>query len=245
MKIPSDVVNRFSGRLFLHETARFFAVLLLLQIPLAAYSFDQLTEPQLLVYETSHLKETREGSAISYTYLVEKLDTNESIEDKVSLSILKEHEDDRRDVSLEFLSGEFNLPLPDFQKYRGNPVIIGMLEHIAQMLGRETGGGTLYFRNRIRDRLADEKIEIVKSELEVSGDSDGNSGGNGKQVQTSFSFSPLANDPFVAENIALTESVITLTFSEDVPGNVVSINFVSGPLEKTVLTRALEYSGVE
>ena len=97
-----------------------------------------------------------------------------------------------------------------------------MLEHLAQSMGHESGGGALYFRNRIRDRLAAE-------DLKVSTHEDNTSLGDQKIPVSKFSISPLQNDPYVADKIELTESTITLTFSADVPGYLVSIAYASGP----------------
>lgn len=193
-----------------------------------ATAFEDLNEPQTLIYDTSHLEQTNAGSTIAYNYAYIDNNTDKTIEDQVLLSIKKEHENAHRDVSLSFLTAERKLHLPDFNKRRGNPVIIGMLEHLAQTMGKETGGGALYFRNRIKDKLADENLEVVQS-----GD------------KSEFSFSPFVNDPYVADHIALTESVITIAFSNEVPGQLLSIEYVSGPSNKPEASRKLEFSGVK
>lgn len=193
-----------------------------------ASAFEELNEPQTLIYDTSHLEKTKAGSTIVYEYRYLNSASDESIEDEVVLSIVKEREDAQRDVSIKFLSDERKLPLPDFSNRRGNPVIIGMLEHLAQSMGRETGGGALYFRNRIRDKLAADDVEIVQTEN-----------------KSEFSFSPFKNDPYVADRIALTESIITIAFSSEVPGQLLSIEHVSGPTSNPEYTRKLVFSGVE
>lgn len=193
-----------------------------------ASAFEELNEPQTLIYDTSHLEKTKAGNTIVYEYQYLNTASDESIQDKVVLSIVKEHENAQRDVSIKFLSDERKLPLPDFSNRRGNPVIIGMLEHLAQSIGRETGGGALYFRNRIRDKLAADDVEIIQT-----------------ANKSEFSFSPFTNDPYVADRIALTESIITIAFSSDVPGQLLSIEHVSGPATNPEYTRKLVFSGVE
>ncbi len=193
-----------------------------------ATAFEELNEPQTLIYDTSHLEKTSAGSTIAYDYAYVNNSSDETIEDKVLLSIKKERDDTNRDVSIIFLSDERKLHLPDFNNRRGNPVIIGMLEHLAQTMGNETGGGALYFRNRIKDKLADDSLEIVQT-----GD------------KSKFSFSPFINDPYVADRVALTESVITIAFSDEVPGQLLSIEYVSGPSKNPEATRKLEFSGVQ
>ena len=218
--------------------SKIFYSILLLIAPISVSAFDELNEPQTLIYDTDHLGKTVEGSAITYSYELQR-EGEESVVDKVTLSITKERQENRRDVSVKFLSGEYKLHLPDFDNYRGNPVIIGMLEHLAQSMGYDTGGGALYFRNRIRDQLAGNEVVIKKSEA------DGIAGAGEKIRLTEFSFAPLHNDPYVLDRPELTESTITVTFSEDVPGHLVSIAYISGPQNKPVSNRVLEFESVQ
>ncbi|MEE9333983.1 MAG: hypothetical protein V3U65_07810 [Granulosicoccaceae bacterium] len=226
------VLSRSKKRDAVHsiKTMHTLAMLVAIAAPYVASTataFEDLNEPQTLIYDTSHLVQTNAGTTIAYDYAYIDNTTDIKIEDQVFLSIKKEHENAHRDVSLSFLTAERKLHLPDFNKRRGNPVIIGMLEHLAQAMGTETGGGALYFRNRIKDKLADENLEVIQT-----GD------------KSEFSFSPFVNDPYVADRVALTESVITIAFSNEVPGQLLSIEYVSGPSNNPEATRKLEFSGV-
>ena len=203
----------------------------------SGWAFENLNLPQQLIYDTSHLAKTESGATIVYAYTSHDTDLDETVEDFVKLNIQKIRPDDRRDVSVEFLSGSLKISLPAFDNYRGNPVIIGMLEHLAQAIGRDTGGGALYFRNRIRDKLADESIEVVESKTTAGGK-------DSEITRTSFSISPLRNDPYVADRSDLTESVITLSFSDDLPGGLLAIEFASGPVDNPKTTRVLRYLSV-
>ena len=209
-----------------------------LLVPISAAAFDELNEPQTLIYDTDHLTKTVEGSAIKYNYKLQR-EGEESLTDEVTLVIAKERDENRRDVSVNFLSGDHKLHLPDFDNYRGNPVIIGMLEHLAQSMGFDSGGGALYFRNRIRDQLASKEVVVSQRESD-------NVAGSGEKIRlTEFSFAPLHNDPYVRDKPELTESKITLTFSEDVPGHLVSIAYKSGPEKKPQSNRLLEFASVQ
>ncbi len=181
-------------------------------------AFDDLTAAQNLVYDTPHLSNTVAGQRIEYRYHGRAAD-GEEIEDSASLSITAAYENDKRDVSLNFLTAERHLPLPDFTSFRGNPVIIAMLEHIAQAFGRETGGGVLYFRNRIRDGMAgnNARIEQVDAEYHAA-----------RVKATRLSFQPFAGDPYLAQRPAYTGAVFSITLSEAVPGGVIGVGVSSG-----------------
>jgi hypothetical protein len=178
-----------------------------------AHSFENLTTAQNLVYDTAHLSNTVAGQQINYRYH-SQIASDDIITDRVSLSIKQTHKDNKRDVVLDFLSAERHMAFPDFNAFRGNPVIIAMLEHIAQTFGRETGGGTLYFRNRIRDALAQKSTQIKQITVEYSG----------RTIDaTAVFFSPFVGDVYLVEKPEYTHANFTITLSDDVPGGVVGI----------------------
>lgn len=189
------------------------ALISLLAFSGAATAFETLTRAQSLIYDNSHLSNTSAGQEINYRYR-NLSSANEIINDRVLLSIKKTHDGEKRDVSLDFLSAERHMAFPDFTAFRGNPVIIAMLEHIAQGFGRETGGGVLYFRNRIRDALARGDIKIEQVNVKYSG----------RQVAaTRMLFSPFINDVYLVEKPEYTKAVFSITLSNAVPGGVVGI----------------------
>jgi len=129
-----------------------------------------------------------------------------------------------------FLSGENKLALPDFKGFRGNPIIIGMLEHIAQSMGRETGGGVLYFRNRIRDALAEESNTF--NEITVQWNND-------ELAAKELLISPFSNDPYLAEKPEYRHTEISIVMSDEVPGSVVGIK-VKSEKDELYFTREFE-----
>lgn len=176
-------------------------------------AFDKLTEAQAWIYDRSHLANTTDGQVLVYGYT--GVDNDAPIaDDKTTLSITAAHENDRRDVELEFLSGEQNLPLPPFSGFRGNPIIIAMLEHIAQNLSEQTGGGALYFRNRIRDALASEQVVLSKASIEYA---------NKQLSSTVLTFSPFKADEYLGTHPIFRESEFTIQLSDDAPGGVISV----------------------
>jgi len=180
-------------------------------------AFENLTPAQNLIYDTAHLSNTVAGQQINYRYH-SRTAADEVIDDRVSLSIVKSHGNEKRDVVLNFLSAERHLPLPDFNAFRGNPVIIAMLEHIAQSFGRETGGGVLYFRNRIRDALAKDSTRVEQMTVAY----------HQQTIEASrVLFSPFSGDAYLAEKPAYTNAAFSITLSGKVPGGVVRVAVLS------------------
>ncbi len=221
---------------FYHARGRSFCFIVLrgivfglLTFTTMVQAFEQLTAAQNLVYDQAHLSNTTAGQQINYRYHSQK-DSEDAISDRVSLLIRKAYEGDKRDVALEFLSNERRVPFPDFNAFRGNPVIIAMLEHIAQSFGRDTGGGVLYFRNRIRDALANKNTQINQISAEY----------NDKAIDAKrIIFSPFVGDPYLAEKPEYTKAIFSITLSSDVPGGVVSVTVSSSHQGGTYLERKI------
>ncbi len=170
------------------------------------------------MYDRAHLSNTRAGQQIIYRYRSQKSD-DDIVSDRVLLSITKTHDNDKRDVVLDFLSAERHMVLPDFNEFRGNPVIIAMLEHIAQSFGRETGGGVLYFRNRIRDALARDSTGVEEITVDF---------GAMTVAATRVSFAPFIDDGYLAEKPEYTGARFSIILSEEVQGGVVGVAVKSG-----------------
>lgn len=196
-------------------------------------AFDSnLTPAQQQVYDHPHLSNTTTGQIVKYRYESISADGS-TIEDMATLTIKDKSasdDADRRNVAINFLSAERRIALPDFDNYRGNPIIIAMLEHICQSLGQVSGGGSLYFRNRVRDALAKRDLEINTGTLEV----------NGTTVETrNISIQPLLDDAKLNTHPHLKKAVISITLSDDVLAGVSSISIesgseASGPFNRTL-----------
>jgi len=206
-----------------------FSTLLLITFPASrVFAFEELNEAQSLIYDRGHLANTTEGQTLTYSY-VSKDDMGDAIDDKASLLVVASHDDGRRDVDLDFLSGDRHLNLPPFKQFRGNPIIIAMLEHIAQNMSELSGGGALYFRNRIRDALASDKVELDRAPVSVAGE---------EYEGTTLVFYPFAGDEHLADNELMKASEFSIALSDDVPGGVISVK-VTSRIDDAVFERTL------
>ena len=190
----------------------------LLVSPGAGFAFEDLNEAQALIYDRAHLATLSEGDEVVYRYEA-ILDGGAPVEDTVRLEVQGEPDEERRDVTLDFLSGERHLILPSFEGYRGNPVLIAMLEHISQSLAATSGGGALYFRNRIRDGIAGEAAEVESASM-TFGDRD--------VETTSLAFEPFRGDAYLGARPGFGDARFRIVFSDDVPGGVISVAASSG-----------------
>jgi len=193
-----------------------------------AHAFEKLTEAQSWIYDRGHLANTTQGQILSYHYTAQDA-TEQNVDDEASVAIMGEHDDGRRDVEIDFLSEHRHLPLPVFNGYRGNPVIIAMLEHIAQSVSAESGGGALYVRNRIRDALASEKVMVETQQLRYN-DRD--------VVATRITFHPFTDDVHLSGDQLIRQSKFNIDLSDDVPGGVLQVK-VTARHEEQIFERTL------
>jgi len=179
----------------------------------SAQAFDELAPAQSLIYATPHLANTAAGDTLEYRYTRRGPDVPD-LQDSATLDVVTEHEDGRRDVQVTFLSEERRVPLPDFDGWRGNPILLAMLEHVALEMSAETGGGAVYFRNRIRDAMASEQAELdsVQAEWRDEG-----------IEATRLRFQPFVGDAYLGGRPDYTATEFSLVLSEAVPGGVVSV----------------------
>ena len=195
------------------QLARYAITLGCLIVATNASAFDELNEVQALLWDKPHLSNTQKGQTISYHYRSEVADA-EPVDDTVTVSITAQVDEERRDVEIDFLTEERHLAMPDFPGYRGNPVLMAMLEHVVQEIGKETGGGALYFRNRIRHVLASDKVNVENKALSV----------NDKNIDTTvLSFKPFEKDENLAADSIYQHAVFSITLSDTVPGGIVGI----------------------
>lgn len=183
-------------------------------LPTAATAFDELAPAQALVYDTAHMANTQAGEVLDYRYL-QKDQGTQDLDDSARLEVVATHADGRRDIALDFLSEVRHIPTPDFDGWRGNPVLLVMFERLAQDFSAETGGGAIYFRNRIRDAMASEAADL--SDVDVAW--------QGEQVAAQrLSFRPFAKDAYLGARPRFASTEVELIISELVPGGVLSVS---------------------
>ncbi len=198
------------------RTCTWTCLAFLIVCSLPAMAFEKLTEAQSWIYERGHLANTEQGQILNYRLVGEGAVGGpiQSIEDQASVSVKGTHADGRRDVEIDFLSEERHISLPPFSGYRGNPIIIAMLEHIAQSMSARSGGGALYFRNRIRDALASEDVQMQEKNTQYN---------NTDILATVLTIHPFTEDQHLAADDVLRQASIDIELSDDIPGGVVSV----------------------
>ena len=178
-----------------------------------AQSFE-LNEAQQLIYSTAHFELAPPGTDILYRLVSIKSDKHTS--DSVALKVVSTDQDQRHQIELEFLTGDSRIDFPVFHGIRGNPIIIAFWERDVQEMSTITGGGQLYFRNRIRHALADNP-SVLDTTISY----------NEKLIDAvKIEFKPYVNAPLRERLSYYVDKIYSVTLSRDLPGYVASLETI-------------------
>lgn len=171
----------------------------------------ELNQAQLLVFKGDHLRQIPQGQTVVYDFRRHATGEPDKV-DEVRMTVTKVRDDDLRDLSVEFLTGDDRLAFPPAQRYRGNPVAIQFLERDIRDMSRTIGGSAAYFRNRIRKAFSDPQIEQLRMNV-----------GDAEVDAVEIRVSPFTQDPNLSSNEGLAGKQYLFAYSEQIPGGLVSI----------------------
>ncbi|MBD0270418.1 MAG: hypothetical protein ICV73_00690 [Acetobacteraceae bacterium] len=127
-----------------------------------------LSRAQVLLFETPHLASLRPPVRLDYDFRREE-DGKEPVADSIRLEVrASPGQDDKRDVTPEFLTGPRALRYPPAPGFVGNPLLVFALDREVRELGAATGGTPNWFRNRFRRALAT-AAEVSAIDIEFEG----------------------------------------------------------------------------
>ncbi|HTZ78427.1 MAG TPA: hypothetical protein VMC10_10980 [Stellaceae bacterium] len=200
-------------------TTALLAVLPIVGMSAAAAADDappSLSPAQIALFESDHLKGIEHPERLEYRYRRESTTTGSpdaAFSDRVDLDV-RPREDGKKDVWVDFLSGNRHQPFPPLMGFRGNPVLMFFLEHDVDEMNRETGGAAVYFRNRIRqafvDRAQMKQVEIPHDGTEVAA--------------TEITLTPFKDDPNLAPFPGVADKRYRFLISDAIPGSIYEID---------------------
>jgi hypothetical protein len=195
-----------------------FAALLVASLAGPAIGADSddpppLSAAQLALFETNHLRGISAPLVIDY-HFTHRGAPKGDFEDKVSADIRAVREDGRKDVWIDFLTGEHHVPFPPVLGFNGNPLLMFFLEHDVMEMRDVTGGAAQYFRTRLRQSFVD-RAEMREVEFEYEG---------APRKGTEIDVTPFRNDGNLARFPAFAGKTYRFILSDAVPGGVYQIS---------------------
>lgn len=211
-----------------------FCLTILLAFPAAAEVSAPPDSPaQVALFDSDHLKNIPAPVRLDYSF-VRHGDPARSYDDRVIAEIKALHENGGKDVWVDFLSGERQMPTPPVSGFHGNPLLMYFLEHDVIEMRRETGRPAAYFRNRIRRAFFD-AAQTSQVSIDLAGKA---------LPATEIDITPFGNDPNLADLPAVAAKSYRFILSNDVPGTLYQISSKMPPAgESAGVDEVMTYSG--
>lgn len=187
-----------------------------------------ISAAEQLLFESNHLKGLNAPASLHYSYRQEA-PGEAGFEDEARVDVAAINANRTASVSVRFLSGERNVPIPPIEDAHGNPALLGFLERDIAEMKRRTGGSTMYFRKRIRMALAHAQEPKPVSFTWAGAPR------QGREVR----IQPYLDDPLRDRFPDFQRKTYRFVLSNDVPGGLYQIQTDSGGGEKPGIRETL------
>jgi hypothetical protein len=188
---------------------------------------SEYSEAERQLFVRPHLAAVKPPTRLLYRY--ERTGTLEpEVSDQATL-ILGE-KTGARTATVDYLSDERKLELPEVAYVDGNPVILHFLEREVRELKRLTGGSVGFYRNRIRKALAG-SAQVQETEFRY----------DGRTVKgTQIRIDPYLDDPARSRFEKFADRYYVMVLSSEIPGEVYQLKAESpGPKQDSQAGRPL------
>jgi hypothetical protein len=122
----------------------------------------EYTKAQKTIYYSNQVGMLAKSDVVTYSF--NRLGSLEPpLVDTASITIVDQDQDGKKNIKVDFLSGDNHIDVPVFEGFKlGNPILMIFLEHDVKVMSELTKGSTLYFRSRIRDGFASPNMAKVE-----------------------------------------------------------------------------------
>jgi hypothetical protein len=191
---------------------------------------QEYSAAQVALFDTPHLANIDKPTTLHYVFRHQGT-LEQAFDDVVDMTITAITPEGRKNVTFNFLSDKHHQDFPPMEGFRGNPIIMMFLEHDVTALSQQTGGSSLYFRNRIRDAFVD-RATAEPTTVNF----------NGRDVAaTRITLQPFLQDPLRDRFEKFAEKTYEFLLAPEVPGGVYSLRAMTPgaapdkPLEENLL----------
>lgn len=191
---------------------------------------EDYSAAQLALFDTPHLANIDKPTTLQYAYRHQGT-LESAFSDVVEMTITAITPNGGKNVSFNYLSDKHHQDFPPLEGFHGNPIIMMFLEHDVSTLSQQTGGSSLYFRNRIRDAFID-RATTETTTVHFGGRD---------MAATRIVMQPFLQDPLRERFERFAEKTYEFVLAPDVPGGVYSLRVVTPgaapdrPLEENLL----------
>lgn len=172
-----------------------------------------LSPAQITLFESDHLRDIAAPVVLEYAFHHHGGPAGD-FDDTVSAQIRTIRDDGRKDVWVEFLTGEHHVNFPPALGFNGNPLLMYFLEHDVVEMRETTGAPAQYFRKRVRDAFVD-RAEMHPVDVTLDGRT---------QPGTEIVLAPFRDDGNLARFPTVADKTYRFILCDAVPGRLYRIS---------------------
>lgn len=169
-----------------------------------------LSPAQTALFDTPHMANVTGPETLTYDYA---RTGPESFTDRILVEIKNINPDGTKDMTFDYLTGEHHVAFPAVGNFRGNPLLILVLDRDVAMMSTALGMSEAYFRNRIRQSFLDASV-VTETTVSV--------GGAPVPARTVV-VTPFAKEQRLERIPSLQAKTYAFTLAQTVPGMIASI----------------------
>jgi hypothetical protein len=202
----------------------------------AAPAEDQrpLSPAQIALFETPHLRNVQQPETLSYRYLREG---PAAFTDTVAVHVRQVNADGTKDLSFDYLTGDRRVGFPELDHFRGNPLLMQVLERDVDDMKGAVGISSSWFRNRIREAFVDQ-AEVADATTEVGG---------AAVPARRITVRPYAHEERLARIRSLQEKTYSFVLADSVPGMIAEIDIdtpADAAMQAPAMSEKVVFEGV-
>ena len=187
--------------------------------PVQADDQRPLSPAQIALFETPHLQNVRQTLTLDYAVV---RDGPAAFTDKVAVHVSQIRPDGSKDLRFDFLSGSRRVAYPELDGFRGNPLLMLVMERDVLEMKQTLGLSAAYFRNAIREAFVD---AATVADTQVNFD--------GKMLPArEVSVQPFAHDARLQRLPTVQSKRYTFVLADGIPGSIAEIH-VEMPADST------------
>jgi hypothetical protein len=169
-----------------------------------------LSPAQIALFETPHLRNVARPETLHYTY---RRVGPAGFTDTVAVHVQEVNSDGTKNLTFDYLSGPRRVLFPGVDHFRGNPLLMLVLDRDVAAMKDAVGLSANYFRNRIRESFV-EAATIREGNTQFDG------GAIPARVVT---VQPFAHETRLERIASLQAKTYTFVLAEAVPGMIAEI----------------------
>jgi len=194
-----------------------------------------LSPAQIALFETPHLRGVVAPETLRYTY---RRTGPAGFTDTVEVHVREINPDGTKNLTFDFLTGPHRVIFPAIDHFRGNPLLMLVLERDVAAMKEAVGISSSYFRNRIRESFV-QAATVSDSSAEILGK---------PTPARVITVQPFAHETRLERIASLQAKRYTFVLADGVPGMIAEIRIETPPdqaLQAPAMSEQITLTGVE